>query len=176
MSRKPIFSPEDLQGVKMRMFQAEMPIQAWSALGANVQVYSWSDVYTALATGAVDSLTTVISASYLNKHIELIKYFTNLQEYFQIVLPVMSKRSWDKLNDQQKAAMEQAANEAGDEYRRLSKIKNDEHTYRAQEDLGLNVILPPLTPWHKKAEPVHAKFEASGILPKGIVAAAKAIK
>lgn len=176
LCRKPIFTPQDLQGVKMRMFQAEMPIQAWSAMGANIQVYSWSDVYTALATGAVDSLTTVISASYMNKHIELIKYFTNIKEYFQIVLPVISKRTWNKLNDGQMAAMIKAANEAGEEYIRLSKERNTEHTRAAQEQLGLNIIIPPLKPWHEKAKAVHAKFEADGKLPKGIVAAAKAIK
>jgi TRAP-type C4-dicarboxylate transport system substrate-binding protein len=176
LCRKPIFTPEDLQGVKMRMFQAEMPINAWSAMGANIQVYSWSDVYTALATGAVDSLTTVVSASYLNKHIELIKYFTNVREYYQIVLPVISARTLKKLNDKQKKAMTQAANEAGIEYMRLSKLKNDEHIQRAQEDLGLYIITPPLKPWHKKGEKVHATLEEKGFLPKGIVAEAKAIK
>lgn len=176
LCRKPIFTPQDLQGVKMRMFQAEMPIQAWSAMGANIQVYSWSDVYTALATRAVDALTTVVSASYLNKHIELIKYFTNVREYYQIVLPVISARTWKKLNDKQKKAMTQAANEAGIEYMRLSKLKNDEHIQRAQEDLGLNIIIPPLKPWHKKGEEVHRILEEKGFLPKGIVAEAKAIK
>ena len=176
LCRKPIFTPQDLQGVKMRMFQAEMPINAWSAMGANIQVYSWSDVYTALATGAVDSLTTVVSASYLNKHIELIKYFTNVREYYQIVLPVISARTWKKLNDKQKKAMTQAANEAGIEYMRLSKLKNDEHIQRAQEDLGLYIITPPLSPWHKKGEKVHAILEEKGFLPKGIVAEAKSIK
>jgi TRAP-type C4-dicarboxylate transport system substrate-binding protein len=176
LSRRPVFTPQDLQGMKMRMFQAEMPIQAWSAMGANIQVYSWSDVYTALATGAVDSLTTVVSASYLNKHIEIIKYFTNIREYFQIVLPVISKRTWNKLNGQQKNAITQAANEAGEEYVRLSKERDMMHTLRAQEELGLNIIIPPLKPWHEKAEGVHAKFEADGRLPKGIIEAAKSIK
>ncbi len=176
LSRTPVLTPEDLEGMKMRMFQAEMPIQAWSAMGANIQVMSWSDVYTALATGAVDSLTTVVSASYLNKHIEVLKYFTNLKEYFQIVLPVMSKISWDKLSEGHQAALVQAANEAGEEYVRLSKAGNDEHVRLAQEELGLTIIIPPLKAWHEKAAGVHAKFEADGLLPKGIIATAKAIK
>lgn len=176
LSRRPIFTPKDLQGIKMRMFQAEMPIQAWSAMGANIQVLSWSDVYTALATGAVDALTTVVSASYLNKHIEIVKYFTNVREYFQVILPVMSKKTWNKLNDQQKKAIIQAANEAGEEYVRLSKEGDVAHTLRAQEELGLNIIIPPLGPWHAKAKDIHTKFEADGTLPKGIIEAAKSIK
>jgi hypothetical protein len=33
-----------------------------------------------------------------------------------------------------------------------------------------------MDPWFKKAEAVHAKLEASGILPKGVIEAAKGIK
>ena len=176
LSRSPIIFPEELQGVKMRMFQAEMPIQAWSAMGANIQVMAWADVYTALATGTVDSLTTVVSASYLNKHIEAIKYFTNLKEYFQIVLPVIGKRTWDKLSDDHKAALHQAADEAGDVYVRLSREKNDEHVMAAQEELGLVLIQPPLAPWHEHAASMHQSIEEKGLLPAGIIEKAKAIQ
>ena len=176
LSRTPIFTPEDLQGYKMRMFQAEMPIQAWSGMGANVQVIAWADVYTALATGAVDSLTTVISASYLNKHIEVIKYFTNLQEYYQIVLPVMSKRSWDELDQEQQAALHQAANEAGEAYVRISAENDAAHVRAAQEEFGLTIIEPPLGPWREKAKEVHAELEQKGFLPAGLVAAAQAVE
>lgn len=144
LSRTPIITPKDLQGYKMRMYQAEMPIQFWSGMGANLIVLSWPDVYTALATGTVDSLTTVVSASYLNKHIEVIKYFTNLREYFQIVLPVIGKKSWNKLNSKQKKILHQAANEAGEVYVKMSKQKNDEHIEAAKEELGLVYIEPRL--------------------------------
>jgi tripartite ATP-independent transporter DctP family solute receptor len=176
LSRSPIIFPEELQGVKMRMFQAEMPIQAWSAMGANIQVMAWADVYTALATGTVDSLTTVVSASYLNKHIEVIKYFTNLKEYFQIVLPVIGKRTWDKLSDAHKQALHQAADDAGDVYVRLSREKNDEHVQAAQEELGLVLIQPPLAPWHEHAASMHKAIEEKGLLPAGIIEKAKSIQ
>ena len=176
LSRKPIIMPADLQGVKMRMFQAEMPIQAWSAMGANIQVYSWADTYTAMATGAVDSLTTVVSASYLVKHIEVLKYFTNLQEYYQIVLPVISKITWNKLNKQQQDILVKAANEAGEVYVKASKANDERDTLRAQDELGLTIIVPPMKPWQEKAAAMHKALEDKDLLPKGIIEAAKAIK
>ena len=97
LTRTPIMKPEDLKGYKLRMFQAEAPIKAWAAFGANIQVIPWPDTYTALATGTVDGLTTVLSASYLTKQTEAVRFFTNVGEYYQIVVPVMSKRTWDKL-------------------------------------------------------------------------------
>lgn len=176
LTRTPIRTPEELQGYKLRMFQAEMPIQAWSAMGANIQVIPWADVYTALATGAVDGLTTVVSASYLNKHTEQVKYFTNLKEYFQIVLPVVSKITWDKLTDAQKAAMEQAADEAGDVYVRISKENDAAHLAAAQKEHGLQLVDAPLEPWHEKAAEMHKLLEEKGLVPPGIIEKAKAIQ
>ena len=97
LTRTPIMKPEDLKGYKLRMFQAEAPIKAWAAFGANIQVIPWPDVYTALATGTVDGLTGVLSTSFLVKHTEVARYFTSVAEYYQIVAPIVSKRTWDKL-------------------------------------------------------------------------------
>ena len=176
LSRTPIFHPDDLQGYKMRMFQAEMPIKSWGALGANIQVIPWADVYTAMATGVADALTTVVVASYDNKHIEVLKYFTNVREYFQIIAPMVSKRTWDRLDDAQRAAIEQAAFEAGELYTSTSRKQTVEKTRRAQWELGLNIILPPLGPWHERMAETHAEFEAQGLLPKGLIAKVKAIE
>ena len=176
LSRTPIFHPDDLQGYKMRMFQAEMPIKSWGALGANIQVIPWADVYTAMATGVADALTTVVVASYDNKHIEVLKYFTNVREYFQIIAPMVSKRTWDRLDDAQRAAIEQAAFEAGELYTSTSQRQTVEKTRKAQWELGLNIILPPLGPWHEKMAATHAEFEEQGLLPKGLIAQVKAIE
>jgi TRAP-type transport system periplasmic protein len=176
LSRQPIFGPDDLQGVRMRMFQSEMPIQAWSAMGANIQVIPWADVYTALATGAVDSLTGVVSASYLNKHTEQVKYFTNVREYWQLVIPVISKISWDRLTPAQQEALVQAADEAGEVYVELSAALNDEHIRRAKSEHGLTLIDPPIEPWLEKAEEMHGLLEQRGLLPAGLVARAQGIE
>ena len=176
LSRTPIFHPDDMQGYKMRMFQAEMPIKSWGSFGANIQVIPWADVYTALATGVADALTTVVVASYDNKHVEVLKYFTNVREYYQIIAPMISKRTWDRLDEGQRAAIEQAAFEAGELYTETSRRQTMEKTRKAQEELGLNIIIPPLEPWHDHMAKVHAEFEEQGLLPKGLIAEVKAIE
>lgn len=176
LSRKPVFKPEDLQGMKMRMFQAEVPIRAWGSFGANIQVIPWPDVYTSFATGVVDSLTTVVAASYDAKHTEILKYFTDVKEYFQIVAPIVSKRTWDRFNDEQKKAVEQAAIESGDFYTNFSVKDNDTKIRKAQEEHGVVVINPPLGPWHKQMQTIHAEFEQKGVLPKGLIAQIQAIQ
>jgi TRAP-type C4-dicarboxylate transport system substrate-binding protein len=176
LTKDPIFTPEDLQGYKIRMFQAEMPIKAWAALGADVNVIAWGDVYTALATGLVDGLTTPISGGYLNKLTEQTRYFTNLKEYFQILAPIVSRRLWDELTPEQQQIVEDAAFEAGELYAELSLEEDLELTRKAQEEHGLTIILPPLKPWHDKMKPLYVEFEAAGLLPEGIVEQAQAIQ
>ena len=176
LSKKPIFKPADLKGVKMRMFQAEMPIKAWGSFGNSIQVIPWADVYTSLATGVVDSLTTPLLNAYEMKFVEHAKYFTELREYYQIFAPMISKRTWDKLNAQQRKAVEQAAFEGGEIYTATSIKQSVSKQVKAQNEYGVSVILPPLGPWQKHMAKVHAEFEANGDLPKGLIAKIQALK
>ncbi len=176
LSRKPIFVPDDLKGMKMRMFQAEAPIKAWAALGANVQVIPWPDTYTALVTGTVDGLTTVVSASYLTKQTEAVRYFTNVQEYFQIIAPIISERTWKKLTPAQQEMMNRATIEAGERYLEISREERDTMEYKARLEHGVVIIQPAIKPWQDAAKALHAKFEAEGILPKGLIAQVQAIQ
>ena len=176
LSKKPIFKPADLKGYKMRMFQAEMPIKAWGSFGNSIQVIPWADVYTSLATGVVDSLTTPLLNAYEMKFVEHAKYFTELREYYQIFAPMISKRTWDKLNAQQRKAVEQAAFESGEIYTATSIKQSVSKQVKAQNEYGVSVILPPLGPWQKHMAKVHAEFEANGDLPKGLIAKIQALK
>lgn len=176
ITKTPILKPEDLKGYKLRMFQAEAPIKAWAALGANVQVIPWPDTYTALVTGTVDSLTGVVSASYLTKQTEVVRYFTNVQEYFQIIAPIMSERTWKKLTPAQQEMMNKAAIEAGEKYLEISREERDTMEYKARVEHGVSLIQPPVKPWQDAAKALHAKFEAEGVLPKGLIAQVQAIQ
>ena len=176
ITKTPIMKPEDLKGYKLRMFQAEAPIKAWAAFGANIQVIPWPDVYTALATGTVDGLTGVLSTSYLVKHTEVAHYFTSVAEYYQIVAPIVSKRTWDKLTPDQRKILEETATEAGEKYLAFSAAERDVYDRKAQNDHGVTIIVPPLQPWLDVAKTVFAKFEAENILPKGLIAQVQAIK
>ncbi len=97
LTNRPIFTPDDLTGFKIRMYESEIPIKSWQALGANIQVVPWPDVYTALATGVVDGLTGTVVDNYEMKHFENAPYWTDVHEYFQVYMPFMSKITYDSL-------------------------------------------------------------------------------
>ncbi len=176
LSTKPVFTPNDLKGVKLRMFQARVPVLTWQTLGANTVIIPWGETYTALATGTIEAVTARVEAHYGMKQTEVAKFMTVTEEYYQTYLPVMSKRTHDKLKPAQLAAIKQAASEAGAEFMRLSAQATDTYKARVRDEHGVSMIYPPLKPWQDAVRPIHSKLEDEGIIPKGMLAEIQAIQ
>lgn len=169
LSKKPVFTPDDLKGVKLRMFQARVPVLTWQTLGANTVIIPWGETYAALATGTIEAVTARVEAHYQMKQTEVAKFMTVTEEYYQVYFPVMSKRTYDKLKPEQIAAIKKAASEAGAEFMRLSAEATETYRTRVREEHGVSIIMPPLKPWQDVVRPIHAKLEEEGIVPKGLI-------
>jgi len=165
LATSPIFTPEDLAKLKVRQYQAEMPIRALMALGANVQVIPWPDVYAALATGTVDGVETVLSQSIATKHVEIATYLTILKLYYQTAYVMISRERWDALSPELQQALSQAVSEAGDLYTTLSAALRDSAIEDGGANYGVTVIIPPIGPFQALMEPAHAEWIAAGMLP-----------
>jgi len=176
VSKRPVFTPDDLDGFKMRMYESEIPIKSWEALGASVQVVPWPDVYTSLATGVVDGLTGTITDNFEMKHFENAPYWTNIHEYFQMMHPWMSKITWESLTDSQREAINQAARDASYEFARLMREALDKSSGKAQSEFGVSIIHPPIGPWIEKMKPAHADFEARGLVENGLIARMQSVQ
>ena len=169
LSKKPINTPADMKGVKLRMFQARVPVLSWQTLGANTVIIPWGETYTALATGTVDAVTARVEAHYQMKQTEVAKYMTVTKEYFQIYIPVMSRKTVDRLTPQQMTAIRDAAREAGDHFTRLSTEAAKEFQGKVRAEHGVTILEPPLGPWQQAMQPAYVKFEEEGIIPKGMI-------
>ena len=176
VSKRPIFTPDDLKGFKMRMYESEIPIKSWQQLGASVQVVPWPDVYTALATGAIDGLTGTVTDNFEMKHFENAHYWTDIHEYFQMMHPWMSKMTWDSLTKSQQDAIDEATHEASAVFAKLMAQANAESVRKAQDEYGVSLIYPPIKPWIEKMKPAVADFEKRGLIPQGLVEQIQAIK
>lgn len=176
ISNRPIFTPDDLKGFKLRMYESEIPLKSWQQLGANVQVIPWPDVYTSIATGIVDGLTGTVVDNYDMKHFENAHYWTNVHEYFQMQVPYMSKITWDSLSPEHQKVIVQALHDSGPLNRSEMDKADAEARQKSQEDFGVSFIDPPSAPWIAKMAPAHADFEARGLIEKGLIAKIQAIK
>lgn len=95
-SRKPVRSPSDLKGLKVRVYgtaQAEFA----RALGMEPVSIAFAEVYTALERGTVDAGFTGTYSGYALKWYEVTKYLVDVNVGPNSGALVISKRSWDRL-------------------------------------------------------------------------------
>lgn len=169
LSKRAVTTPADLKGMKLRMFQARVPVLSWQTLGANTVIIPWGETYTALSTGTVEAVTARVEAHYQMKQTEVAKFMTVTQEYFQIYIPVLSRRTVEKLQPGQLAMIREAAKEAGDHFTKITAEAAKTFRDKVRTEHGVQIIEAPLGPWQAAMAPAYAKLEEEGVLPKGIV-------
>lgn len=100
LSREPVSSPDDLDGVRVRVQNSQMYVEAIRAMGATPTPMSLGDVYPALAQGMVDGVENPAAVLYGGKFYEVVKHL-NLTAHMHTVAPfVTGKAFWDQLSEE----------------------------------------------------------------------------
>jgi tripartite ATP-independent transporter DctP family solute receptor len=120
-SRHPIENLEDIKGLKIRTLQAPIPIALFTALGANAVPMPYTELYPALETGAVDGQENPYANILNAKFFEVQKYLTITRHQYNPQIVLISKMFWDGLNEEEQQLLQQAATEARDFQRKLSR-------------------------------------------------------
>jgi TRAP-type C4-dicarboxylate transport system substrate-binding protein len=110
ISRKPIRGPEDLKGLKIRVYGAA-DTDFVRALGMEPVAIAFAEVYTALERGTVDAALTGSYPAFAIKLFEVAKYIIDVNHGPNSGVLVVSKRSWDRLSPDQQAALRKLGGE-----------------------------------------------------------------
>jgi tripartite ATP-independent transporter DctP family solute receptor len=131
---KPIRTPDDLKGLKIRVMNSKTAIDMVKAMGGSPTPISWGELYSALAQGTVDGAENNPPSFTSNKHYEVCKHFT-LDGHTRIPdMLLMSSKVWKKLSPQVQQWVTQAAEESSDYQRELWTKKTAEALERAREE------------------------------------------
>ncbi|MDK1377903.1 MULTISPECIES: TRAP transporter substrate-binding protein [unclassified Sinorhizobium] len=137
-NRHPVTKLEDIKGLKIRTIQSPIPVELFNSLGANAVPLPYTELYTALETGTVDGQENP-AANILNaKFYEVQKYMTLTRHQYNPQIVLISKKFWDGLNDEEKAVLQQAAVEARDFQRKVSR-EQDAAALEAIRKTGMEV-------------------------------------
>jgi tripartite ATP-independent transporter DctP family solute receptor len=167
-SEKDIRTPEDLAGVNLRMPGTD----AWQflgrALGANPTPMAFTEIYTALQTGAVDGqdnpLPTVVDA----KFYEVTKQIALTQHLVDLNYIAFSKSVWDGLAPEQQAAVQQAAIDAA-ESGRQGQLAKEAELVSFLRDQGLDVYEPDLAAFRAKVQAEYLASDLAASWPEGVL-------
>jgi tripartite ATP-independent transporter DctP family solute receptor len=108
-SKRPVKTPEDVKGLKIRTMENKVHMEAFKAMGALPTPMNMNEVFTALQTGTVDGQENPIPVILANKLYTVQKYVTLDSHVYSPALLIINKGLWDKISDADKAAFQEAA-------------------------------------------------------------------
>lgn len=111
-SNKEIKTMEDLAGLKMRTPESDVYTKTFELLGTNPTPMAFGDLFTALQTGVVDGYEVNPESTWSNGTYEAIKYGLKSNHMFASSVVIISQSVFDRLDDEQKAIVLEAADNA----------------------------------------------------------------
>lgn len=173
-SKRPITKVEDVKGLKLRVPPDATLVDIVQALGADAQQIKFSELYVALQQGVVDGQENPLSNIHASKLYEVQKYLALTNHQFQMTPFLMSKRTWDRLSDADRKAVQEAADEATALQRKLS-ADADEKLLADLKSKGVQVTTVDKNAFAKATAKVDDKWLATpiGNYLKKVIAAAR---
>jgi len=120
-SKRPIVKVEDIQGLKIRVQQIPVFLDAFNALGANAVPLPFTELYTALEQKAVDGQDNPFVSVEVTKFYEVQKYASATRHAYSALLVLASKKFWDQLSEDERKVLLDAADEVKPYQRKVSR-------------------------------------------------------
>ncbi len=105
---RPVSSPADMTGMKVRVMEVPMYIDTFKALGANPTAMSWNEIYTGLQQGTIEAQDNSPELTYTAKFHEVQKYYTNLNHVQGNGLLLVKKSYFESLPEDVQTVIQEA--------------------------------------------------------------------
>ncbi len=160
-NQRPIHSPADLRGLKIRVQNSELSVAMVEALGANPTPMGFGQVYESLLLGTIDGSENNWPSYESTGHFEAAGHYTLTRHTMTPEVLVMSKHRWRKLSAEQQKLIRRAA-KASVPYMRQQWDKRVALSQKKVLKAGVKVInTPDLSPFAAAMQPVYKKFVTS---------------
>ncbi|MEL6671143.1 MAG: TRAP transporter substrate-binding protein [Bacteroidota bacterium] len=155
---RPVNSPADLEGLKIRVMESVTAMEMVRSLGGSPTPISWGELYTALQQGIVDGAENNPPSFYTSRHYEICKYYS-LNEHTAVPdILVIGTVAWNNLNEQEKTWLQAAADEAA-VYQRELWQKSEKEALEAVEKAGVEIIRPDKSQFFAKTQQILQSYQ-----------------
>jgi tripartite ATP-independent transporter DctP family solute receptor len=156
----PINSLADVKGKKVRVQEDKILVATFKALGMISTPIAFPEVATALQTKVIDFAEGGINTYYHNKFYDIVKNVADVRHTHQVVVLVMSKASWGKVDGEtQKALLE--AGRAAEQWNRKFILDEDRSIQNDVKAKGATITKPDPTPFREATKGVYDEFYAT---------------
>lgn len=151
---RPVRTPEDLTGLKIRVLNSRTAMDMVRCLGAAPTPIAWGELYTALAQGTVDGAENNPPSFSTNKHYEVCKHFS-LDAHTRVPdLLMIGTKVWDTLDPQTRAWVQQAADDSSVFQRELW-VKETRASLEQAKASGVTIHEVDQSPFAEKVRPMY---------------------
>lgn len=159
---RPVETPGDLAGLKIRVQESQTALEMVRAFGAAPTPIAFGEIYTALQQGVVDGAENNPPSYYLSGHYEVAPYYT-LDEHSSVPdILLISKYVWDRLEPQQREWLQQAVDESVAYERELWR-KETQAALDAVAAAGVRIIHPDKSLFAEKVEGLYARYDGTKV-------------
>jgi tripartite ATP-independent transporter DctP family solute receptor len=156
---RPINTPDDVKGLKLRT-PPELQIQAsMEALGATVQAIAFPELYLALSQKVVDGEENPIAVVYFSKFYEVQKHLALTRHIYNNMIHAVSAATWAKLSAAQQAIFREESTAAGDLMRKMIADQEADQINKIAAG-GVAVTRPDLAPFRALMGPAYDRIAA----------------
>lgn len=135
-NNKPIYSPSDLRGLKLRVAESAMYIDTFNALGANTQAMAWGEVFTALQQNTIDAHENTVVTIRDYKINEVQKNVSETGHFFAFASLLVNPSLLDSMSADDQIMVRKAGIEAAKTLGLVQK-ENEELAKAELESLGM---------------------------------------
>ena len=143
--------------MKLRCMQNPLFVDIYKDFGFTVTPTDWGELYTSLQTGLVNANDLGVYCNYIFKLKEVVKSFAILNQMWTQKIIFISPKAWDKLNDNQRDIVADAAKSAIELTDAWQYVREQEFIKKAEKE-GYTVTYPDTAPFKKASEKVYAKW------------------
>jgi TRAP-type transport system periplasmic protein len=158
-NKRPINTPDDAKGLKIRSTGNPYHIQAFKLLGMNPSPMAIAELYTALETGTFDAQEHPINVTWSSKFYEVQKHLTVSNHVYSPLILVMNKAKFDTLPANFQTIVVEAAREAA-KYQRELNLSNASKVVAELKKSGMQIVeTVDMAPFQKiVSEPIAKAF------------------
>lgn len=159
---KPILHPDDLRGMKIRVQNSRTSMQMIQAMGGSPTPLAFGELYSALDQGVVDGAENNPPSFLTSRHYEVCKFYS-LDEHTRVPdIVLISTFTWDRLTDEVRQLVQDAAAASAKFQRKLWAEKTEE-ALQTLADSGVQITRPNIKPFQDAVRGMYAPYQGTEI-------------
>ncbi|MBG0778537.1 MAG: DctP family TRAP transporter solute-binding subunit [Desulfotignum balticum] len=111
-NKRPVRTPDDIKGLKVRVMNSPTYLDTFRQLGASPVAIPFPETYNALQTGVIDAQENPLITSILMKFTEVTQYVTRTQHCVTECVIIVSVDYWESLTQAQQQIFKDAARQS----------------------------------------------------------------